>query len=65
MPVALGELVPGDAQLAPPADWYDVALGIDDLGMRMRQHFAHRCQPGVDAIGRECVEAGGRCFGET
>lgn len=65
VPVAHGELVSGDAELAPLAHRHDVALGIDNLGASVRQHLTHGGQTGVDAIGGEGIEAGGGGFGEA
>ena len=64
-PVALGELVSGDAELASLADGDYVALCIDDFGAGMGHDFADCGQSGVDAIGYKSIEAGGRCLGEA
>lgn len=65
VPVALGELVAGDAELSPLADRHDVPVGIDNLSPSMRQYLADGGQTGVDTIRSESIEACRRCLGKT
>jgi hypothetical protein len=60
MPVSLGELIPGNAELASLTDGHDVASCIDNLGACMWQHLADGGESRLDAVGGEGVEAGGR-----
>lgn len=57
VPVPGLQLVPGHAQLAPVTDGHGAAVGVDNLGARVRHQRAHRRQPRIHGIVGKGVEA--------